>query len=174
MTVSLQPADSRFAIERATREDQALLFRMLQFYYFEATQWSGEDLLEDGLYESDAAGVASYCEPDGVDVAWLLKVDGQVAGFVLVESIPFEGGQIRELADLFVMPKYRRLGLAEAATRKIVPGHEGPWLLSVFRKDERALRYWQGAFARLPFRSVQPGPHHALFHQFIINGDVPD
>jgi len=44
----------------------------------------------------------------------------------------------------------------------------------VFRKDERALRYWQGAFARLPFRSVQPGPHHALFHQFIINGDVPD
>jgi len=77
------------------------------------------------------------------------------------------------LADLFVMPKYRRLGLAEAATRKIVAGHEGPWLLSVFRKDERALRYWQGAFARLPFRSVQPGPHHELFHQFIINGDVP-
>lgn len=174
MTVPLQPADSRFAIERATREDQALLFRILQFYYFEATQWSGEDLLEDGLYESDPAGVASYCEPDGVDAAWLLKVDGHPAGFVLVELIPFEGGQIRELADLFVMPKYRRLGLAEVATRKIVPGHEGPWLLSVFRKDERALRYWQGAFARLPFRSVQPGPHHALFHQFIINGDVLD
>jgi predicted acetyltransferase len=155
MTVPLQPADSRFAIERATREDQALLFRMLQFYYFEATQWSGEDLLEDGLYECDPAGVASYCEPDGVDAAWLLKVDGHPAGVVLVEWIPFEGGQIRELADLFVMPKYRGLGLAEAATRKIVS------------------RYWQGAFARLPFRSVQPGPHHEVFHQFIINGDVP-
>jgi hypothetical protein len=97
MTVSLQPADSRFAVERATREDQALLFRMLQFYYFEATQWSGEDLLGNGLYECDAAGVASYCEPDGVDAAWLLKVDGHPAGFVLVESIPFEGGQIREV-----------------------------------------------------------------------------
>jgi predicted acetyltransferase len=174
MTVPLQPVDSRFGIERATREDQALLFRMLQFYYFEATQWSGEDLLADGLYESDQAGVASYCEPDGVDAAWLLKVDGQAAGFVLVESIPFEGGHIRELADLFVMPKYRGLGLAEAATRKIVPGHAGPWLIAVFRKDVRALRYWQGAFTRLPFRSVHPGPHHELFHQFIINGDVPD
>ena len=174
MTVSLQPAGSRFAIERATREDQALLFRMLQFYYFEATHWSGDDLPGNGLYECDAAGVASYCEPDGADAAWLLKVDGQGPGFVLVELIPFEGGQIRELADLFVMPKYRRLGLAEAATRKIVPGHEGPWLVAVFRKDERALRYWQGAFARLSFRSFQPGPHHEVFHQFIINDDVPD
>ncbi|MEM8510778.1 putative acetyltransferase [Massilia sp. MP_M2] len=174
MTVPLQPADSRFAVERATREHQALLFRMLQLYYFEATHWSGEDLLADGLYECDADGVASYCEPDGVDVAYLLTVDGQAAGFVLVELIPFENGQIRELADLFVMPKYRRLGLAEAATRKIVPGHEGPWLFAVFRKDERALRFWQSAFTRLPFRSVQPGPHHELFHQFIINGEAPD
>jgi predicted acetyltransferase len=167
--VSPQRADSRFSIERATHDDGALLFRLLQLYYFEATHWSGEDLLPGGLYDCDPNGLASYFDPHGADAAWLLKVDGKPAGFVLVETIPFEGGQIREFADLFVLPKYRRLGLAEAATRHIVLDTEAAWLFAVFRKDVRALQYWQGAFARLPFQSVQPGPHDDEFHLFIIN-----
>lgn len=158
-----------FSIERATAAEFPLLFRLLQLYYFEATRWSGEDILGDGLYDCDEAGVRSYISEDGQDAAYLLRVDGKPAGFALVEWIPYEDGQIREFADLFVLPKYRRLGLAEAATRRIVLDTEGPWLLAVFRQDEAALKYWQNAFVRLPFRSVRPGPKDDVFHLFILN-----
>ena len=158
-----------FSIQAATAADKSLLFRLLQLYYFEATRWSGEDILDDGSYDCDEDGLASYIGAQGADAAYILRVDGKPAGFALVEWLPFGNGQIREFADLFVLPKYRRLGLAEAATRRIVLETEGPWLFAVCRKDEAALRYWNNAFARLPFRAVRPGPEDEVFHQFIIN-----
>ena len=161
-----------FLIERAAAAERPLLFRLMQLYFFDATRWSGEDILEDGLYDCDENGLQSYFDAQGRDAAYILRVDGKPAGFALVEWIPFDGGHIREFADLFVLPTYRRLGLAEAATRRIVLETDGPWLISVFRQDEAALRYWQNAFVRLPFRSVRPGPQDDVFHLFIVN-DTP-
>lgn len=161
------------SIERAGRADHALLFRLLQLYYFEATRWSGEDIGPDGLYECDPAGVSSYLEADGADAAWILKVDGMVAGFALVEPVPLEGGPVRELADLFVLPRYRRLGLADFAFRRLVLDGGEPCLVAVFRKDEDALRHWRRAFARLPC-TVRPGPDDDVFHLFVVQADPGD
>ncbi|MDY0976296.1 GNAT family N-acetyltransferase [Massilia sp. CFBP9012] len=166
MPIEVMPA---FSIERAVVAERPLLFRLLQLYFFEATRWSGEDILDDGLYDCDEDGLQGYFDEQGVDAAYILRVDGKPAGFALVEWIPYEGGQIREFADLFVLPKYRRLGLAEATTRRVVLETEGPWLIAVFRKDEAALSHWQNAFVRLPFRSVRHGPKDDVFHQFIVN-----
>ena len=158
-----------FTIERAGIGDAKLLFRLLQLYYFDATRWSGEDILDTGLYDSEEAGVRAYLDPSGDDAAYLLKADGKVAGFVLVEPVPFEGGRIAEFADLFVLPKYRGRGLATEAVRRIVLASEHPWLIAVFRGDEDALRYWRSAFARLPFRGVREGPADNTFHLFVVN-----
>lgn len=161
-----------FDIERAVPGDGALLFRLLQLYYFDATRWSGEDILDTGLYDCAEAGVRAYLEPSGEDRAYLLKVDGKVAGFVLVEQIDFEGGRIAEFADLFVLPKYRGRGLASEAVRQIVLASGHSWLIAVFRGDEEALRYWRNAFTRLPFRSVREAPASEAFHLFVVNEGV--
>lgn len=159
------------SIERAKPEDKKLLFRLLQLYFFDSAHWSGEDLLEDGLYECEADGLLTYFDLSSEDRAYILRVNGKIAGFALVEAVPFEGKQISEFADLFVLPKYRRLGLASAATTQIVINSENPWLIAIFRKDREAMRYWQASFKRLPFRSVRAAddPEDDRFHCFVVN-----
>jgi predicted acetyltransferase len=159
------------SIEPATLKDKTLLFRLLQLYFFDSTHWSGEDLQEDGLYECDEDGLLNYFDSIKGNRAYILRVSGKPAGLALVEDVPFEGKQISEFADLFVLPKYRRLGLASAATTQIVVNSEKPWLFAIFRKDREAMRYWQASFNRLPFRSVRAAddPADERFHFFVIN-----
>lgn len=155
-------------IERAGEQDRDLLFRLAQLYYFEASSWSGEDILADGLYECDQAAMHAYCDAGAADHAFILRADGHPAGFALVERVPYGGAQIREFADLFVLPKYRRLGLAGAAARHIVTGSGEPCLFAVYRKDQAAQRYWRSAFGRLGFRSVREVEGDELFNLFIV------
>ena len=162
---------NELSIEPATLQDKTALFRLLQLYFFDATRWSDEDLQQDGLYECEENGLLSYFKEDSEDRAYMLRVNGKLAGFALVEKIPFQGGMISEFADLFVVPKYRRLGLASAATTRIVIESESPWLFSIFRKDRDAMRYWQASFKRLPFRGVRVAddPVDDRFHFFVVN-----
>lgn len=159
------------SIEPATLDDKTLLFRLLQLYFFDSTHWSDEDLQEDGLYECEEAGLLSYFDSNKGDRAYILRVGGKPAGLALVEEVPFEGKRISEFADIFVLPKYRRLGLASAATTQIVVNSENPWLFAIFRKDQEARRYWQSSFKRLPFRSVRAAddPAEDRFHFFVVN-----
>lgn len=159
------------SIESAKLKDKTVLFRLLQLYFFDSTRWSGEDLQESGLYECEEDGLLNYFKESGGDRAYILRVNDKLAGFALVEDIPFEGKRISEFSDLFVLPKYRRLGLASAATTQIVLSTGHPWLFSVFRKDRDAIGYWQASFKRLPFRSVRVAddPAEDMFHFFVVN-----
>lgn len=157
------------SIDAAGPADQDLLFRLLQLYYFEATRWSGEDVGASGLYACDPAGVRSYLVPECPDRAYLFRYDGQVCGFALVEQVDIDGTTMRELADLFVLPKYRGRGVADAAIRSIVLRSEGAWLIAMFKQDLDAQRYWTSAFRRLPFTSVRRAADDALFQRHIVN-----
>ena len=161
----------QFSIHVATPAEQGLLFRLLQLYYFDSTRWSGEDLQDDGLYDCEEDGLLRYFQANSGDRAYILRVNGKPAGFVLVDEIEFDGKSISEFADIFVVPKYRGIGLASAATDQIVVASENPWLVAIFRDDKAALRYWQSAFERLRFRSVRPteDPADDRFQLFIVN-----
>jgi predicted acetyltransferase len=160
-----------FSVQVGTRKDIALLSRLLQLYFFESTSWSGEDIQEDGLYDNDEQALLLFLDPERTEKAYILRVDEKPAGFVLVEEVEFEGKQILEYADVFVLPKHRGIGLASAATEQIVIGSGRPWLFAVFRNDLSALRYWQRAFQRLPFERVRlaDDPEDKRFHCFVIN-----
>lgn len=161
------------SIDVAGPADQDLLFRLLQLYYFEATRWSGEDMAADGLYESDPAGVRSYLAPDGPDHAWIFRIDGQVCGCALVDEVDVDGTLAPELADLFVLPKYRGRGVADAAIRTIVLSGTRTWLIAMFKQDLDAQRYWASAFARLPFASVVRADDEDKFQIYLVNQPPP-
>ncbi|WP_142747177.1 GNAT family N-acetyltransferase, partial [Mycobacterium tuberculosis] len=63
------------------------------------------------------------------DPQWarLLFVDDALAGFVLVDQVERGGRHYPELADLFVLPRYRRQGLAAHVVDQLVRPGEGQW-----------------------------------------------
>lgn len=158
-------------ISLAVAGEERILFRLLQLYYFESSRWSSEDLQDDGLYDCSEEGLASYMQREEGMAAYLVRVEGRLAGFALTERYEFEGQTVDELADLFVLPKYRGRGIATQLIEQLVLPAQHPWLIAVFREDAQALRFWQRAFERLPFRSMRPWEvaSRPQFHLFRLN-----
>jgi predicted acetyltransferase len=152
----------------ATSQDRDVLFHLMQFYFFESSAWSGEDVGADGHYDCTADDVASSLA-GSPGWAHLLHVDGQVAGFVLVDEADFAGTAYPELADLFVLPKYRGKGVAVHAATALLAPASGPWLLAVFKRDLQAYAYWRRALPRLGVAfEEQPEPAQGDFRFFLL------
>ena len=162
---------SRMSLRPATPDDAERLFHLMQFYYFEASAWSGEAVRPDGLFDCARCDVQASLRDDP-QWARLLFVDDALAGFVLVDQVERGGRPYPELADLFVLPRYRRQGLAAHVVDQLVRPGEGQWLLAVFRGDVTAHAYWRRTLPRLGLPHVALAEDDPTFHLFLI-GDPP-
>ena len=145
-----------------TTLDQAPLIRNLyQFYCYESSDWEQEDVEADGRFYIHEEHLHRYWQDDGWG-AYLVLVDGFIAGFVLVERSELPGIDAHELADLFILKKYRRQGIGRAVALQLLGG-EGDWLLRCYAQDLPAVAFCNAVLASLP----RPAQAIAL-------GDEPD
>lgn len=158
---------SQLSLRPATPDDAERLFHLMQFYYFEASAWSGEEVRADGLFDCDLSDVLASLRADP-QWARLLFVDEVLAGFVLVDQVEQDGRPCPELADLFVLPGHRRQGLAAHVVTALVCPGQGQWLLAVYRGDGAAYAYWRRALPRMGVRAVELASDDATFHRFLI------
>lgn len=131
------------------------LFRLFQLYYYEGSDWADEDIGPDGLFDASPAQIADYINDPAKGAYWIRK-DGALAGFVVTEPFTLPNGSVaEEVADLFILKRYRRQGLAFEAVHALARTFTGPWLVAIFRDDTRAGAFWQRLFASLPPYSVR-------------------
>ena len=133
-----------------TGPEQAELIRNLyQFYAYESSDWEREDVELDGRFYIHEAHLARYWREPGWS-ANLILVDGFIAGFLLIERSELPGVEALELADLFVLKKYRRQGIGRALAVQVLSSGESDWLVRFYRQDETALAFWRAVLAELP------------------------
>lgn len=155
-------------LAKATVEDADVLFRLMQLYYFEASAWSGEEILGDGLYDCSRADVEArlWEAPHWAQLVWL---DGTLCGFVQMDQVDFQGRRLPELADLFVLPKHRGKGIAAAVVDLLVRPRTGERLLATYRDDHRAYAFWQRNLPKMGMAVEMPaGADDAGFRVFLI------
>lgn len=105
-----------------TTRDQADLIRNLyQFYAYESSDWEQEDVEVDGRFYIHEEHLQRYWLANGWS-ANLVLVDGFIAGFVLVERSELPGINASELADLFILKRYRRQGIGRAVALQLLSG----------------------------------------------------
>ena len=105
-----------------TTADQAPLIRNLyQFYAYESSDWEQEDVEVDGRFYIHDEHLQRHWQDDGWG-AYLVLADGFIAGFVLVERSELPGIDALELADLFILKKYRRQGIGQAVALQFLSG----------------------------------------------------
>ncbi|MGN8249331.1 GNAT family N-acetyltransferase [Pseudomonas sp. SMV7] len=132
----------------AATADQAPLIRNLyQFYAYESSDWEQEDVEVDGRFYIHDAHLQRYWQADGWG-AYLVLADGFIAGFVLVERSELAAIQTFELADLFILKKYRRQGIGRAVALQFLGG-EGDWLLRCYAQDAPAVAFCNAVLAAL-------------------------
>ncbi|UVJ46500.1 GNAT family N-acetyltransferase [Pseudomonas sp. LS1212] len=128
-----------------------------QFYAYESSDWEQEDVEVDGRFYIHDAHLARYWQ----EPQWsanLILVDGFIAGFLLIERSELPGLQALELADLFILKKYRRLGIGRALATQVLTSGEHAWLVRFYQQDETARSFWRAVLDDLPrpVHSIEP------------------
>ncbi|WP_314383514.1 GNAT family N-acetyltransferase [Pseudomonas brenneri] len=137
-----------------TGPEQAELIRNLyQFYAYESSDWEQEDVEADGRFYIHEEHLSRYWQ----DPQWsanLLLVDGYIAGFLLIERSELAGINALELADLFILKRYRRKGIGRAMATQVLTSGEADWLVRFYDQDEASQAFWRSVLDHLP-RPVQ-------------------
>ncbi|MEE9101832.1 GNAT family N-acetyltransferase [Pseudomonas nitroreducens] len=145
-----------------------LIRNLYQFYAYESSDWEQEDVEVDGRFYIHEEHLARYWnEPEWS--ANLILVDGFIAGFVLIEGSELPGIDALELADVFVLKKYRRKGVGRTVATRVLLDNPGPWLVRYYTGDELAAAFWKAVLGALPrpVKHIDPGDDPQLASFFI-------
>ena len=117
------------------------LRNLLEKYLCEFAQYTLCDVEEDGLYHYRWLD-CYWTDPNRY--AYFIHVDGKLAGFAMVNDYP-EIPDTRPdfcLAEFFVMPRYRRMGVGRAAAFQLFDRHRGQWQLKRHPRNTASVHFW--------------------------------
>ena len=124
-------------VQAALVDDKSVVRRLLELYAHDFSELTGADVDEGGAYGYDRLD-AYWTEPERHP--FLIRVDDRIAGFALVRS-----GLPHDMAEFFVMRKYRRSGVGGEAARAVFAMFPGEWQVRQIRENEAAIKFWRAA-----------------------------
>jgi predicted acetyltransferase len=83
-------------------------------------------------------------------------VDKKIAGFGLMKKgCPFSNNAtVWDIAEFFILKKYRHLGVGTVIAQDTWRAFKGPWQVRVLAKNQSALSFWQQAIQQ--FTGILP------------------
>lgn len=141
-------AEATVSLDAATAADATLLGNLLELYAHELSDvFPAVVLGPDGRYGYPRLPLY-WSEPDR-RFAFVIRADGQVAGFVLATrgSPASEDPEVLDVAEFFVLPRYRRRGVGQRATRLLWRRLPGKWTVRVAEQNWGGLAFWRDILA---------------------------
>jgi predicted acetyltransferase len=135
-------------LDVATPSDDALLSNLLELYMHDlSAAFPNVELGADGRFGYDKLRLY-WSEPDR-RFAFLIKCDGRVAGFVLATrgSPAAEDPDVLDVAEFFVIRRYRRSAVGRQAAFLLWNRLPGRWTVRVSEGNPSALLFWSDVIA---------------------------
>jgi len=134
-------------IIKATLEQTPLLASLLELYIYDFTEFCKFDIGDDGFYGYKDLPLY-WTEP--TRVPYVIYVDKKIAGFVLVkqELSVSDNTMVWDIAEFFVMKRYKRLGVGTQAVHKVWALFPGPWQVRVLVGNPIACAFWRHAIEK--------------------------
>jgi predicted acetyltransferase len=138
-------------VRSANLAEKDALDQLLELYLHDLSEMTGADVDRRGRY--DYRFLDDYwTEPDLHP--FLIRVDGRLAGLALVAS-----GAPHDMAEFFVMRKYRRRGVGSRAALALFAMFPGEWQVRQISANRDATTFWHSVIP-VPFReeAIEIGP----------------
>jgi predicted acetyltransferase len=129
-------------VHEATIRDKPAVRQLLELYGHDFSELNGADVDEHGRYGYRYLD-AYWADPDRHP--FLITVDGRLAGFALVRS-----ASPHDMAEFFVMRKYRRGRVGAEAARAVFARFPGEWHVRQIAANVAATAFWRRAIP-VPF-----------------------
>lgn len=135
------------ALDPASKPERPVLDNLMQLYIYDWSELRPLDVGDDGRFADYP--LDAYWE-DGWRHPLLLRVGGRLAGFALVsERSRLTGAPgVFDMAEFFVMRRFRRKGVGRAAASAAFDRFKGPWEIRQQDENTAATAFWRSAIAR--------------------------
>lgn len=122
-------------------EEHHALAALMQLYVYDFSEMLGLDVADDGRYHGPSV--------EGRD-AFLARVGGKLAGFALVGDESRLTGErgVHDVAELFVLRRYRRSGVGEQLARALFDRYRGRWEVRQKMENVQAIAFWRRVIDR--------------------------
>src|SRR5437867_2389469 len=126
----------------AHAQDLPVLRRLMQLYLYDFAAIDDWALGDDGLYGNAATIEGFWTDPRMT--SYLVRVDGVLAGFVLVrDGAFFAGDGTRDISEFFVVRRHRRRGVGREAARLTFDKFPGKWEVTQLTSNVEAQAFWR-------------------------------
>lgn len=121
---------------------------LARFYVYELSRYSDNlpfwEFPEDGLYEAKDKyfHYDKYWSEPGY-FPFLIRVDGELAGFALVKNKGLTPDIEWNLVEFFIVAKFQGKGIGRAIAKKIFDKFSGMWQLMQMPQNIPAIKFWQ-------------------------------
>jgi predicted acetyltransferase len=168
MIASRKTSPGIVTIARAAVEQAPVLANLLELY--------AHDFSEFDALEIDASGRFGY---EHLPLYWtepgrhpfLVNVNDNLAGFVFIR----QGSQVTgdasvwDVAEFFILRRYRRSGVGMMAAHDVWSRFRGRWEVRVMERNRPALEFWRRAVSSFTGEAARPVPFEkngTLWHVF--------
>jgi predicted acetyltransferase len=133
----------KFELIEAQLAEKSVLRHLMHLYGYDFSEFDGDDVNEHGLFEYKRLD-HYWTEPGRYP--YLFRIDERWAGFALVQeysSFPANTAPTREIAEFFVMRKYRRRGVGTRLARELFARFPGRWEVAEMPQNVAAQAFWR-------------------------------
>ena len=143
----MQTEPMNVEVPRATLQEKPILQNLMELYQYDFTEIEGTDVGASGLF---GYSYLDHYWTDPGRYPFLVKVDGKVAGFVLVNRHSYlsSNDETMAIAEFFIMRKYRRRGVGEQVATRVFDLFPGKWEVQQTEQNAGGRAFWRKVIGR--------------------------
>ena len=131
--------------------DKSIIQRMIELYRHDLSEFEDLDLDEHGYF---GYSYLDYYWVESDRYPFVVRVDGKLAGFALVNQHTHFLDRQYSVAEFFILRKYRRRGIGRQVAIDIFERFPSRWEISKLPTNVTALRFWRDVI-----KSYLPGKY---------------
>ena len=133
-------------IEKIEYDKKLILTHLMELYIYEFSEYKNTDVNEFGLYGYERL---DHYWTDNDRYPYLIRVDGKIAGFVLVRRLDNSESKVHQysIAIFFVLKKYRKKSVGKEVAFKIFDQFTGEWLVFQLKENKIATKFWRSVIS---------------------------
>lgn len=155
MLIPLTASPEKVELIPSLPEQAPILANLLELYAHDFSDFVELELGADGRFGYDSLPL--YWQ-DASRYPFLIKVDGQLAGFVLLRKGSQISGDedIWDVTEFFIVRGFRRRGVGMKAAHEVWKLFPGKWEVRVIDQNRKAKEFWKRAVGTFLSAPVQP------------------
>jgi predicted acetyltransferase len=134
------------SLVHATPSDETLLGNLLELYIHDLSAiFPNVELGPEGRFGYPRLPLY-WIEPER-RFPFLIRYSGRIAGFILVQRVAETAPPVHDVAEFFVLRRYRRSGVGRQAAHLLWRQLAGQWTVRVAEANRPGLAFWHSAIA---------------------------